>query len=65
MARLHVAGPEPYQTQEECSVRIVPRQPPHQFPVLMWGIWDPREVLKEMGRLKRDRFQPRPGPRGR
>jgi hypothetical protein len=55
-ARLHVAGPEPYQTQEECSVRIAPRQPPHQFPVLMWGIWDPREVLKEMGRLKQIGF---------
>ncbi len=51
-ARLNIAGPEPYQSQEEFSVRIVPRQPPHRFPVLMWGVGSPEGVLREMGRLK-------------
>ena len=56
VARLNTAGSEPYQTQEAFPVRIAPRQPPHRFPVLMWGIWDPQEVSKEMGRLKQIGF---------
>jgi hypothetical protein len=56
LARLSVAGPEPYRSQEEFSLRIVPRQPPHRFPVLMWGVGSPDGVLKEMERLKQIGF---------
>ncbi len=64
-ARLHVAGPEPYQSQEEFPVRIVPRQPPHRFPVLMWGIWQSARRAQGDGPAEADRLHPRPGPRGR
>jgi len=56
VARLNVTGPEPTRPRRNFSLRIAPRQPPHRFPVLMWGVWDPREVLKEMGRLKQIGF---------
>ena len=52
MARLSIAGPEQYESQEELTVRIVSRQPPERFPVLMWGVGSPEGVLKEMERLK-------------
>jgi hypothetical protein len=51
-AQINVAGSEPYRSKEDFLIRIVPRQPPHRFPVLMWGINDPGLVLKEMARLK-------------
>ena len=51
-ARISVAGPEPYESQEELTVRIVPRQPPYRFPVLMWGGYSPQETIKEMPRLR-------------
>ncbi len=56
VVRLNTAGPKPYQIREEFPLRIAPRQPPQRFPVLMWGIWDPQEVRKEMGRLKQIGF---------
>ena len=52
VARVSVTGANGYQSREESTVRIVPRQPPHRFPVLMWGVGSPEGVLKEMGRLK-------------
>ncbi len=56
VARLSIAGPKRYESQEDFSVRIVPRQPPHRFPVLMWGVGSPDGVLKEMDRLKQIGF---------
>ena len=38
-AALAAPGPEPYRSEESFAVRIVPRRPPHRFPVLMWGIY--------------------------
>ena len=41
-------------------VQIVPRQPPHRFPVLMWGLGS--EVAKEFDRLERIGFTHAFGP---
>lgn len=54
--RLSVPGPEPFQSEERFSVRIVGRRPPDRFPVLMWGVGSPEGVRKEMARLKRIGF---------
>ncbi|MHC4399052.1 MAG: LamG-like jellyroll fold domain-containing protein [Planctomycetota bacterium] len=53
-ARLAVEDPAPYESEESFAVRIVPRQPPHQFPVLMWGVYG--SVTKEIERLERIGF---------
>ncbi len=37
-AEIELPEPQPESLVERLSVRIVPRQPPNQFPVLMWGI---------------------------
>ncbi len=42
--------------EESFPLQIVPRKPPHQFPVLMWGVYNPAGVEKEMPRLKRIGF---------
>jgi len=52
-ACLAVAGPEPYRSEQSFTVQIVPRRPPHRFPVLMWGVYgnltDETERLKRIG----------------
>ncbi len=53
-ARLAVDEPEPRETRETIPIRIVARRPPHQFPVLMWGVYG--GVSKEAERLKRIGF---------
>ena len=50
VARLIVPEPEPYQTEQTFTIRIVPRRPPNRYPVLMWGVTG--GVLNEMQRLK-------------
>ena len=55
-ARLSLPGPKPYESEERFSIRIVPRRPPHRFPVVMSGLASPGNVLKEIGRLKRIGF---------
>ncbi len=37
--------------EQSFPLRIVPRQPP-QFPVVMWGIYDPTGLMKEIDRLQ-------------
>jgi hypothetical protein len=55
-ARLSVPGPNPYQSVESFPLRIVPRPPPHCYPVLMWGVYSPPGVVKEIDRLKQIGF---------
>ncbi len=52
--RLDVETPEPFTSEERFSVQIVPRKPPHQMPVLMWGIHG--SVADEIERLQRIGF---------
>lgn len=54
VAKLRLKQAETYETEEAFTVRIVPRKPPHRFPVLMWGIYG--GVSKETERLKRIGF---------
>jgi len=56
VARLSVQEPQPYESEDRFTIRIVPRRPPDRFPVLMWGVGSPANVLKEMDRLKRIGF---------
>ena len=53
-ARLSIAGPKPYEGREAIEFRIVPRRPPQQFPVLMWG--GAGLIVVELPRLKRIGF---------
>ncbi len=53
-ATLAATAPKPVTVTESFSVRIVPRCPSNQFPVLMWGIYG--SVSKEIERLKRIGF---------
>jgi len=55
-ARLTLPGPKPCENTESFALRIVPRPPPHRFPVLMWGVYTPQNVVKEIDRLKRIGF---------
>ena len=50
-----VAAPKPLEIEEAFPVRIVPRRAP-QFPVVMWGVGSPADVLKETGRLQQIGF---------
>jgi len=54
VARVDLNSPETYSAEERHAVRIVPRKPPHQFPVLMWGVYG--NVTGEIDRLKRIGF---------
>lgn len=54
VARVDVDSPDGYSAEERLPVRIVPRKPPNQFPVLMWGVYG--NVTEEMERLKRIGF---------
>jgi hypothetical protein len=36
-AHIRVRQPDPFDSDEELTVRIVPRKTPHEFPVVMWG----------------------------
>lgn len=54
VARVEVDSPDGYSAEERFAVRIVPRKPPNQFPVLMWGVYG--NVTAEMERLKRIGF---------
>jgi len=53
-AKLTTVEPEPYTTGDSFSLRLVARRPPHQFPVLMWGIEG--SVPQEIERLKQIGF---------
>ena len=50
VARLAAAGREPLETQETFEIRLVPRQVPGRFPVVMWGVYG--NVTDELPRLK-------------
>ena len=54
VARLDLPEPQGESLEERLSVRLVPRRPPHQFPVLMWGIYG--GVDEEAERLQRIGF---------
>lgn len=54
VAKLRLEKPVPYESEEEFTVRIVARKPPHRFPVVMWGIYG--NVADETERLKRIGF---------
>ncbi len=53
VARLELPEPQDESLEERLSIRLVPRHPPHQFPVLMWGIYggvdDEAERLQQIG----------------
>ncbi len=53
-AQLELPEPQPETLEERLTVRIVPRRPPYQFPVLMWGIYG--GVDQEADRLERIGF---------
>jgi len=55
-AELTLPGPEPCKSTASFPLRIVPRRPPHRLLVLMWGIYSPQSVVKEIGRLKQVGF---------
>jgi hypothetical protein len=59
-AVLDARRPQPYQSRETFPVRIVPRQPPDRFPVVMWGVHG--GVIEELPRLKRIGFTHALGP---
>jgi len=52
-AQWETAGPQPDRSEERLPVRLVPRPLPHQFPVLMWGIYggvpDAMQQLQSIG----------------
>lgn len=53
-ARLEIpahGGGEPYASEETFAFALVPRRPP-RMPVVMWGLYGPKSVLKELPRLK-------------
>jgi len=54
IAQLELPAPQPESLTERLPVRIVPRRPPNQFPVLMWGIYG--GVEQEADRLERIGF---------
>lgn len=51
-ARMEIPGENPYTSEEQFPVTIVPRPLPHRMPVVMWGVGGVDNVLKEMDRLK-------------
>lgn len=53
-AQLELPEPKPESLAERLTFRIVPRRPPNQFPVLMWGIYG--GVDQEADRLERIGF---------
>ncbi|MBN1346686.1 MAG: LamG domain-containing protein [Phycisphaerae bacterium] len=55
-ARLTLPAPNSGKGAESFRLKIVPRQPPHRYPVLMWGVYSPRGVVKEIDRLKQIGF---------
>jgi len=55
-ARLILPAPNPIEGVESFRLTIVPRQPPHRFPVLMWGVYGSQSVAKEADRLKQIGF---------
>ena len=52
-ARLEIPGEKRYHSEESFPVIIVPRPLPRRMPVVMWGVYSPENVLREMDRLKR------------
>ncbi len=50
-ARVSIPGDEPYTSEETFPVTLVARQPA-RMPVVMWGLYGPDGVLKELPRLK-------------
>ncbi|MCX7819925.1 MAG: hypothetical protein N2652_12085 [Kiritimatiellae bacterium] len=50
-ARARLADSAPTLAETNLVVRIVPRRPP-RMPVVMWGIYSPENVLKELPRLR-------------
>jgi hypothetical protein len=54
VARLELPEPQGESLEERLSLRVVPRRPAHQFPVLMWGIYG--GVDREADRLQQIGF---------
>lgn len=51
-ARLELAGAKPFISEEKFDVVLVPRPLPFRMPVVMWGVYGPENVLRELPRLK-------------
>ncbi|MBM4154972.1 MAG: hypothetical protein FJ221_08060 [Lentisphaerae bacterium] len=51
-ATVRLAGDPPWTGTEPFDVALVPRPPPFRMPVVMWGVYSPDGVLKELPRLK-------------
>jgi hypothetical protein len=60
IVRLDLAAADAESIQERLPIRIVPRRPPHQFPVVMWGGYG--AAGKEIERLRRIGFTHVLGP---
>ncbi|MBX3178917.1 MAG: LamG domain-containing protein [Candidatus Hydrogenedentes bacterium] len=54
VAVTYATGPEEtaYRNTDTFPVTIVPRQPPHRMPVVMWGVGGVEGVVEELPRLK-------------
>lgn len=50
--RIQIPGEKPYASEENIPLVIVPRPLPARMPVVMWGVYGPDAVIKEMPRLK-------------
>jgi hypothetical protein len=50
-ARLEIVGALPYISEEAFPVTLAARRPP-RLPVVMWGLYGPGNVMKELPRLK-------------
>ena len=51
-AQVEVAGTKTYRSAESFGLVLVPRPLPFRMPVVMWGIYSPENVLRELPRLK-------------
>lgn len=50
--QVEVAGAKTYRSEEKLDLVLVPRPLPFRMPVVMWGIYSPENVLRELPRLK-------------
>ncbi len=51
-ARLEIPGENPYASEAQFAITIVPRPLPQRMPVVMWGVGGVDNVIAEMDRLK-------------
>jgi hypothetical protein len=50
--RVEIPGDKPFASEEKFPVRVVARPLPQRMPIVMWGVYSPDSVMREMDRLK-------------